>query len=406
MKSQAIPKIVNGLFLLFGMSIMVSMAGLEIFGSLLMLTALVAGLIERHKLSFLKPFFIPFVFLFLTISLSLIVNQRWESFWFTLGWHRWFALLAATAYLFKYYKPSIQYFIGGLYAGLVISTVNGLIQFVTKYDFIRDKYIIYFADMDKTIVRVTSFFNMPTTYGYILSLFLFIPLSFVFSHQKIKFRWLHMGVAALATISLILTFTRGAWIGFLAGLALFLFLNSRKYFMAILIGGIILTVTLFLSHQGFKERVASLIDPTYYSNSQRIELWEANLQIFLDYPILGVGYNFNDVVISHYHALLDHNESFASHAHNNYLQFLAGTGLLGLIAFIVFLLSFDKELLRQIRVSTPENKTFLFALSSILVTFLVGMIFDCNFGDSEVRYSFLAYMALVIQAKEESSQVS
>ncbi len=68
----------------------------------------------------------------------------------------------------------------------------------------------------------------------------------------------------------------------------------------------------------------------------RRRLWRAHLQMFVEHPILGVGFNNNERKTKEYLDRLYPNDPnpFYGHAHSNFIQILASTGLLGMCLFL------------------------------------------------------------------------
>lgn len=383
-------------FFLLGACLLVSMAGLEFCSFLIILLWLLAYRQKRESLHYLSGTLRPLVALMLFTLLSLAFNEHSKLILPTIGWFRWILFFVASSYLLRFIPDTRRTLFIGLYTGFTIGFANSLLQFFTHYDWIRSRYIPYYADMTKQITRVTGFFNLPTTYGYILAMFLMIPLFLFFLESQRKNRWVHAGIFLLALFNLVLTYTRGAWISALAGVLLFFFFTYRKYVLPFLLSLVALIMLFVVVDSGFRERVTSVTNPSYYSNMQRLELWKANLAIFWDNPFFGVGINQNDNIVEQYHLMLGHEESFSSHAHNTYLQFLAGTGFLGLTAYLLFLSALFAIGFRSFRNTTDDLRILIGGGLAILFNFLVCSLFDCNFGDSEVRYSFLTYMALLV----------
>lgn len=394
---------INISFFLLGGCLLTSMAGLELSSSLIMITGLIHYLKKRGKAPNIKTILFFFIPLFAFSLLSLAINGVWPAFFKTLGWYRWIFFLMASTYLLANTKSTQKMFVSGLYTGLVLSFANSMIQFFTGYDFVRGIVINYYADLTKEITRITGFFNLPTTWGYILAMFCFVPLSLFVSEKSTK-RWLHGLMLFLAMTMLAMTHTRGAWLAFLSGLVIFVFFTYRRLLLPLIASVAVLAVTLFFTNKGFHERISSLMNPQYYSNLQRIELWKANFEIFKDNPLLGVGLHENDMLVVKYHEAMGHTESFQSHAHNSYLQFLAGTGTLGFLAFLGFLGSFALVALKRFAVLSAHNKILVTGLLASFTTFLVCCLFDCNFRDAEVRYSFLSYMALLLALSQSPKE--
>ncbi len=74
-----------------------------------------------------------------------------------------------------------------------------------------------------------------------------------------------------------------------------------------------------------------------YANSERVAHWVAGIHMFLDYPLLGIGIGNYQYAYPTYHLGI-----FVvplGHAHNYYINMAAEAGLLGLSAFVLFLLA-------------------------------------------------------------------
>jgi O-antigen ligase len=71
---------------------------------------------------------------------------------------------------------------------------------------------------------------------------------------------------------------------------------------------------------------------------ERVLLWTAAWQMFLDHPVTGVGLlHFNDAYMAHYLSPLA-KEPNLPHPHNLFLDFLAETGLVGFSAYMLLVL--------------------------------------------------------------------
>jgi len=81
-------------------------------------------------------------------------------------------------------------------------------------------------------------------------------------------------------------------------------------------------------------RALTIADPGEGSNRGRLVIWTRALEVFREHPVNGIGYRrFNRKIVN-----LDSDDfewSFA-HAHNEMLGLLAETGLIGLVAWLVF----------------------------------------------------------------------
>src|SRR5438552_10499963 len=83
----------------------------------------------------------------------------------------------------------------------------------------------------------------------------------------------------------------------------------------------------------------SLTNPSSqdYSTAERLAHWIAGLHMFIDHPVLGVGIgNYSDAYPQYFITIFTNP---LGHAHNYYINIAAETGLIGLLAFILFLLA-------------------------------------------------------------------
>jgi O-antigen ligase len=140
------------------------------------------------------------------------------------------------------------------------------------------------------------------------------------------------GVSGL--IILYLSYARTAWLAIPIGLILvFAKYLKPRYFIAST-----LTLLLFVigmsQTRSIQERMQNSI-----GIRDRVRLWEANLDFFRNRPVTGIGwlktqemseFYFKEKFPENYHSY------FWGHAHNNILEMLGGTGVLGTFAFFLW----------------------------------------------------------------------
>jgi O-antigen ligase len=135
-------------------------------------------------------------------------------------------------------------------------------------------------------------------------------------------------------------------------------------------------------------------------NAGRIAIYAANLDIVRDHPILGLGFGrYQRVARPYYdrHPLADRR----SHAHNNFLQIAAESGLVGLAAFtllFVTALRYGAETVRTAR--DPAGRATALGACLALTGFLVGGLTQYTFGDSEVAMTMWATLAVLMRLRE------
>ena len=132
--------------------------------------------------------------------------------------------------------------------------------------------------------------------------------------------------------------SRGSWI-FNMGTSL---LVSIRYFMKnILYLGIFLAIVIGLGvtvsqNDHYVNRFKSVTNTTTNgSNLGRIYVWESTIDMIEDHPVIGVGPGEWRKVYRAQYKLPEETQDL-NHSHNNFLHIGAESGLLGLIAFVIF----------------------------------------------------------------------
>ena len=152
---------------------------------------------------------------------------------------------------------------------------------------------------------------------------------------------LFAAVALLTGAQVILSLTRGAWMG-LAGLGLFLVVVSGRRLLRfgnlviVLIG--LLGIVGFIGVTGASKRIErqsqSFTDPTNVSNLERVNRWIAAYRMFQSAPVTGIGFGaYSDVYLNYRRVSLSTEQSTQRMGvHSEYLKVLAEAGLVGAAA--------------------------------------------------------------------------
>lgn len=154
--------------------------------------------------------------------------------------------------------------------------------------------------------------------------------------------------------ALVVTFTRGAWIGAFIGLVLLLILARRQLadnlvglgalagvFVAAL-GAIIMVGSRAGAGLDLLERVSSMTRITEGSAGSRLEIWKSGLAMIKDRPLFGFGPDTFRVMSERYETLkyvkMTGGTTVADNAHNYIIQIGAGAGLVALAVLLGFLI--------------------------------------------------------------------
>jgi O-antigen ligase len=198
---------------------------------------------------------------------------------------------------------------------------------------------------------------------------------------------------------LIATYTRGAWLGFAAGV-LSLLPASRRGRVLLVAGLVLLALALLAGPPGLRHRFLSMGDPEEITVKERFYMWRSGVAMWREHPWLGRGPGAVKREFSRF-ALPEAVKKRTGHVHNAPLQILVERGVLGLAAWLAIWVAFYARAIALLRRLPPEasgaRATVLGSIAAI-TGFLVGGLSEYNFGDSEVVMVAWAFMALPFAA--------
>jgi O-antigen ligase len=203
--------------------------------------------------------------------------------------------------------------------------------------------------------------------------------------------------ALLGTTALACTYTRSAWLGLSAALAVLLVAARPRWIPAFLVG---LFAIYLLAPGDYRARLHSVFEPHHPQNRERTLMWEAGARMFRDRPLTGVGLQDLRPIYPRYRSP-DARET-PGHLHNDYVHIAATMGLAGLAAFAWLFGSLFIAAGARLRpmLAHPDLTTGLrLGVLAGLVGFLVAGLFEWNFGDEELLYLLYVMVGLAWSAR-------
>jgi O-antigen ligase/Flp pilus assembly protein TadD len=336
------------------------------------------------------------VTLFILVLAGIFGENPYRSFWSNyermegiVGHIHLFLYFLILTSIFQGKKDWKRFF--GIMLGIsFIATIYGFLQFFGK------------AAIHQSDVRLDATFGNATYLAIFLIFHLFLISLFLFWFRQ---KWLRISLGALFVLEAIvmfLTATRGAILGFLAGLFLFgllmtIFASNKKlrYCFAALMIVLILTVGLFmlLKDQSFIRNNSVLARFASISFAEgtvesRFTIWGMSWQGFQEHPILGWGSeNYNLVFNKYYQPKLWKQEPWFDRSHNIVFDWLISAGILGLLAYISIFVSALYMVWRRNALFESVVITSLFAAYSFHNLF----VFD-NLTSYFMFFSVLGYI--------------
>lgn len=250
-----------------------------------------------------------------------------------------------------------------------------------------------------TGLRLGGFFEMELSYSNIAFYPLFLLLYFLLFKQEGSFRKeiqsktlklihsqkVYVLMLFIGFLALYLSKSRGAIIAFLIAVPVLLFFKNKKIFYgSLLFSATAVSFWLFLSLQGSSAN-RLFLSLNSENAKQRIAQATAAWHGFLENPIFGEGYRALQQRDRYFKEKYDiPYKNFNEHAHNNFLEILASTGLVGFLCFLLFWFFWLREILMT---SSMWGKGFFIA--SIFASLIAGL-FQSTIIDSEVVFTLFA----------------
>jgi O-antigen ligase len=165
-------------------------------------------------------------------------------------------------------------------------------------------------------------------------------------------------IAFLSGIQIVLSLTRGAWMGMAAAIAFLAVVSGRRLVKPgnILLGvvgatGLFLAIILSGAITRVEKQTRNITDASYVSNLERINRWYAGWNMFRKDPLNGVGYGTYSDNYRNFRRFPVGTEQSAQFmgVHSEYLRVLSETGVAGFLAAGVALLAVVLMAARAIR---------------------------------------------------------
>ena len=250
--------------------------------------------------------------------------------------------------------------------------------------------------------RAHGFFSIYMTLAGVLSLVLLATLPRLLlgggELRRLAGPWL------LMLWGLIVTYTRGAWIGFAAGV-LTAAATVRRGRWVLVAGLLLLAAGAAVAPYELQKRFFAIADPAEAGARERLYMWRSGLAMWRERPVLGVGPGGVKREYPRY-AQPEAFKKRTSHVHSTPLQILVERGVLGLAAWLAIWVAFFVRcvgLLRRLPDAEAPSRAIVMGSLAALVGFLVAGLSEHNFGDSEVVMVAWALMALPWAVKPSAS---
>lgn len=288
--------------------------------------------------------------------------------------------IAPISYYFNKLDPEtatkkIHYLILALFITTTVASLSGMYGVWTGFNPLKWKVI--------TSERNSGLAGMVLNYAHNLALFQIIVTGMIFYRGEIK-KYINLNflyvVWGINMIALIMTYSRGAILAFLVAAPFYFFRSNKKLFVT---SGVSLVIIASLIYK-FLGRL--ILRP--FSDIERLSQFKSAIAGFKERPIFGLGYlNFESMSVPlkiKYNIEAIH---FGGHAHNNYLEALASTGIVGFVFFMLWQIFWFIEMYKR------EDLMAKIAIPFI-IAFIVGGLTQATFTLGANLFIIMSFYAL------------
>lgn len=237
--------------------------------------------------------------------------------------------------------------------------------------------------------RVTSLFSNPNILAvYLLLYFPFSLWAMFLPENKGRMRVFYAITSVVGFLCILLTWSRGAWLGLVLQIVLFLLFYSQKTRFLLRFSPLLLLAVPFLP-SNFKSRLLSIGDLGESSIRYRLHTWQGTWRMLLSHPVgIGIGERAWRAIYPHF-ALSG--TKTVMHAHNVFLQIATELGFVGAVVFLLLVCICLGKALKK------KNTSLFLSLSGTLV---MGL-FDHLWYYPGMLLPFFAFLAFCVPCEQK-----
>jgi O-antigen ligase/tetratricopeptide (TPR) repeat protein len=383
-----------------------------------------------------------------------IYGSRWRPISLAplLTWSAFLALLScASAFMFVAYYPFAEQpgsrsdteflrkiLLGIIAAGLLVAFV-GIIERATW----NGKMLWFFVPYDwgqamfEPLPRARGPFVNPDHFGGYLAMIFPLTLACALfpnlltpKRAPLAFRIACGVVAFVILVAVLLSLSRGGWLGLAVGSAIMLllatprgirvtrktaldekdpepdhelqtsvFARSGRFRLALAGGAMVLAVALLFVGPDARFDAALRVQQSVsgdYTIFDRISAWKSGLALFRDFPVVGAGLGATPEIFPRYQ-LPPWSELYFNHAHNDYLELLAETGIVGIALFAWFAFLLIDRLRRGARWLTPGLAPAFAGVVGGIAAMCMIDLFDFDLRIPATAFLFSVLLGLAVR---------
>ena len=214
--------------------------------------------------------------------------------------------------------------------------------------------------------RAYSIFGNPNIFAEYLVMAIPLTVGIFWSTKRDGVRLLFLAMFLLQAASLVLTMSRGGWLGLAVAAFVFIWLVRKEL---LLLAVPLMGAAVFVIPTSIVNRFMTIFNFADSSTSYRFQIWEVTETIIHNHFLMGLGLGYRPfkAVFEQYMPGMG-----IFHAHNAFLQIFAEMGIIGFAIFLIFMVSIFVNLARYPLKS--ENR-YVKIMGAALASSFAGMLF-------------------------------
>jgi len=267
--------------------------------------------------------------------------------------------------------------------------------------------------LETGLARVSGTLGNPVFYGSYLVMIIFLGIFLAILEENKKTKILLWLITGLNLLMVLMTSSRGAWLGLFVGafllapvwILLFRRIKEKRqtFFLVVFVSSLLFFLFLLLSESGslptteFFIRYQSIFANILKFEDNRIFAWKAGLEAFKQRPLFGFGpdsfsYIFDKYYQSSFYPAVPET-LFFDRPHNKIIELLVFSGLAGLLGYLAIYVVAIFSVFKNAKTNSRNDPNNSFA-SFILIAFLLGYFGQNLFAIDTISCDIIFFLVL------------
>lgn len=285
-------------------------------------------------------------------------------------------------------KEKLLWVINVIMIGLLFQGFLGVVQYTTGSS-LGLGFLGAMTKYGKAISRVRGTMGFPNQFGAYLILLLPLAISLAISARSSLLKLFYLGTSVFGLFTLMFTFSRSSWAGFLFTTAVFMFLMLRRGMLRFkyVVGAGALVILIAGIAMAFWDLILLRFE-TGAEAKWRLLMIEISFPIIAEHPVFGVGLNNYQ-----WHSFDEFR--FWHPVHNDFLRLAAEIGIPGCLFFMTMLFVTLRHAYKQVVSKDKFSATIASGAICCFVAFMVAINFGPEYQVYRIQLVFWVLTAIV-----------